>query len=80
MAFDKRLHFWTLSNTFLGVPKSSVTLEFRQHFSSIALSATLKSRPFKFDHLHFPTHLEFTTNQIATIIEEAKSSRFHIAQ
>ncbi|KAG5629421.1 hypothetical protein H5410_001138 [Solanum commersonii] len=29
VAFDKRLHFWTLSNTFPGVPKRSVTLEFK---------------------------------------------------
>uniref|UniRef100_M0ZQJ8 Uncharacterized protein n=1 Tax=Solanum tuberosum TaxID=4113 RepID=M0ZQJ8_SOLTU len=43
VAFDKRLHFWTLSNTFPGVPESSVTLEFRQHLKSVSLSATLKS-------------------------------------
>ncbi|KAG5589937.1 hypothetical protein H5410_040451, partial [Solanum commersonii] len=43
VAFDKRPHFLTLSHAFPGVPERSVTLEFRRHFSSVALSATLKS-------------------------------------
>ena len=43
LAFGKKPHFLTLSHTFPGVAESSETLEFRRRFTSVALSATLKS-------------------------------------
>ena len=43
VAFGKRPHFLTLSHAFPGVAKSIETLDFMQRFTSVALSATLKS-------------------------------------
>ena len=43
VAFGKKPHFLTLSHTFPGVVESVETLEFRRRFTSVALSATLKS-------------------------------------